>query len=384
MRRFHGDLLKGIPLLLTLILSGCIEHQYFYKFDRDSVCDFTYNARGDSLDIYDPPGSFPDSLLYQVKTWIEVDTAGRETYVLEAKRKFTGGELPRTLGLKEVPDIEILLHHPGSLKKTDLFFLTIYQFESVFIGRQRTLTEGDQWKFIPEECRILESDEDSTLSEEERTQLEEKYAAGMLIWSAERYKLRVREILNRCLENHPDKTVPQSWIGSALVEADSMIESFASSMDIKNLNFADLEWWDELAPKTNAILLGNLNILGDSALQSEILNVGELLEMKHQVTEDLMDESFKVMAELPGKLVSSDAEISPEGYLLWKFNGEDITDDDRIMKATSILWFPERLIGALVLLIVIFLGVRMKRPKEESGKSESSPYQDSIPPIGHG
>lgn len=374
-----------ILLLITFLFSGCIEHTYFYSFDLDGNCDFSYQARGDSLDIYDSPESLPDSLFFHLETWTEVDTGGAETFIIEAKRYLCGDSLPRTMSLKRTPLGDVLLQHPARLHRTALFFISLYSFKGTFEGRRRTSRGGDQWDYIPEECRQIESDEDTTLTDEERRFLEEKFAAGMLIWSAERYKLRVREIIDRVREQHPEIAIPQAWVDSALVEADSLVDSYIASLEWESLDFAELEWWDELKPETNRILLENLNMIGDATLQMDIVDVGDLLEMRHQVTEDLMDESFGALIHLPGYIVSCNTDSTAEGVLVWDFDGEDIGDEDYIIKALSFHVHYDRVIGALVLILVVFLGIQFKRPPSNRTESpEQSTPPRSVPPTGHG
>ncbi|TKJ40475.1 hypothetical protein CEE37_09180 [candidate division LCP-89 bacterium B3_LCP] len=381
-----GIFLVLIPIILFIIgLSGCVEHHYLYKFNVDGYCDFTYTARGDSLDIYEPQASYPDTLLYHIDTWTERDSSGTENYVLKATVRFHNDQLPRTLSLKEAPWGDVLLRHPAGLNSTSLFFLSTYKFQCVFRGRQRMQIEGDRWDYIPEECRILDSDSDSTLTEEERAVLEEKFAAGVLIWNTERYKLRIREILERSINMHPDIQVPQSWVDSALVEADALIGKIASNRQMESLDFADLEWWDEIEPQALPILLENLNFIGDSTLQAEIANISELLEFRHQVSEDLVDESFEVQVEIPGKLLNSNTEIDDDGLLLWEFTGEDLSDDDIMLSAFSVLIFTERIAGFLIIILASYLAIRIKRRGKEKVETPEPPQPPgSTPPMGHG
>jgi hypothetical protein len=291
------------------------------------------------------------------------------------------------LGLKEVPFAEVFLEHPARLVRTPLFFVSFYNFECRFEGRNRTELEGDLWMYIPEECRVLESGEDTTLSDHERLILEEKYAAGMIIWNTERYKLRAREIITRSMANRPEVDLPQQWVDSAMVEADSLIDAYASSIAVVDLDLVNLEWWDDLAPRINQILTENLNIIGDTIIFGEIVQVGELLEMRHQVTEDLMDESFKIRTDMPGRVISDNSLAMEEGVLIWTFNGEDLEDDDILLKATSLYLYPGRIIGVLVLALAVFLAVKLRKPKmpEETAEAEEPPQtHENPPPMGHG
>ena len=233
---------------ITLFSQGCISHFYTYKFGLDGNCDFSYEAKGDSADIYNPLGTYPESPFFVIETSTEVDSSGNTVFILQASRRFPPDSLPTTLGLREVPWTNVFLQHPAELKKTNLLFASIYKFKCTFKGRDLINTQGDRWKYIPPECKILETDADSTLSEDERAILEKEYLTGLLIWNTERYKLRFREIIKRVLTNNPEVTVPVEWVDSALVEVDYLIETYASGVELESTDFSNLEWWDDIAP----------------------------------------------------------------------------------------------------------------------------------------
>ncbi len=386
---------KSAPLITAAVLlfvgmfgSGCISHTFLYKFDLTGECEFTYIARGDSADIFNPPGSYPTEPFFEVTTRKEVDSTGTETFILEAHQLLPGDSLPETMGLRSTPGTEVFLEHPTKLRRTSLFFAVVFKFDEVFKGRKRTEIEGEKWDFIPEECRILENDPDSLgISEADHIVLKEKYAEGLLRWNKERYKRRIREILERAQKLHPDIKVPDEWLESALAETDSLIEAHTSVLDFDELNLSDLEWWDDLSAEVNLILSENLNIIGDSTLKAEIVHIGELLEMRHQVTEDLMDESFEVRVDLPGRVLKSNAKAMDTGVLIWKFEGEDLADDDITLSALSLYLFADRIAGILVLIVALFLAIKLRRRTPESGEEGESPTlpeHDSIPPVGHG
>ncbi|MCX6639637.1 MAG: hypothetical protein NTW14_04030 [bacterium] len=356
--------LLGAGLFGVFLFSGCIEHRYFYKFNLDGSCDLTYRAKGDSSDIYDEPRALPDSLVYAIRTFTEKDTNGTDKYVLEAKATFRSGKLPRTLGLKEVPWTEVFLHNPAQVKRTRFFFCTLFSFEADFKGRDRIKEEGDRWKYIPEECRPLEDPQDTTLSDTMRAELEKKYAAGMLIWNAERYKMRFRQILKQSLELHPEIKVPQGWMDSALAEVDSLINAYTAGMQIVDLNTVKLEWWKELAPAANLILAENLNILGgDSTLQAEIRQVGEILELRHLVSEDLADESFEVRVDLPGRIMKSNTTVMEEGDLIWKFTGSELDDQNVLLQAGSLYIYTYRVVATLLIVVLLLVYRKFKKSK---------------------
>jgi hypothetical protein len=368
--------LIGIGVFI-LITSGCIEHHYSYKVNMDGGVDFTYQARGDSVDIYNPHGSFPEDPFYKTKVWTEYDSNGAPTYVLEAQAHYTNGKPPATIGLREVPWGEILLHHPVTISRNPYFFFNLYRYAQTFIGRRSTDLEGDRWRYIPEECKVLETGGDSLLSDTERAVLEEKYAAGMLIWNAERYKMRVRQILERTLRQHPEYRIPQEWVDSSLAATDSMIYAYSLAAQLdsktKSLDQVNLEWWGAISEPLLDEILKNLNTIGDTTLPGELLRISELLELRHQVSEDLLDESYEIRVDLPGRILKSNSNVMDKGVLVWKIFGQDLQEADVTLKASSLYLFPARIVGFLVLLAAIYLAIRLPRKKREQTVSAPPP-----------
>jgi hypothetical protein len=350
-----------------MFFSGCIERHYSYKMNLDGACEFTYQARGDSSDIYDPLGSYPEAPFFNVTTRHETDDSGRTTFILEAQATYHHDSIPAVLGLREVPWAEILLHHPAKFSRAEYLLFNRYNFNLTFLGRKRDAIEGDRWKYIPAECRVLEEGKDSLLTDNERAVLEEKYAAGLILWNVERYRMRFQEILRRSLDLHPEIKISQAWVDSAKAELDSLLDlHFRAVLYLaaeKKLDQISLEWWEALGPAAHRIMLQNLNVIGDTALAGEILRVSQLLEMQHQVSEDLNDESFEIRLDLPGRITHSNSQIMEKGVLVWKYLGEDLLADDVVVEASSLYLFPGRIAGALIFLIVLFVVLWSRRRK---------------------
>jgi len=104
------------------VFNGCVEHIFVYQSDLNGICNFKYTAKGDSTDIYTPPGTTPDTIFFHITTSSEVDTAGNKKFILEATRKIPGDSLPTTLNLADESWADVYLSHPTELKKTYFFW----------------------------------------------------------------------------------------------------------------------------------------------------------------------------------------------------------------------------------------------------------------------
>jgi hypothetical protein len=197
--------------------------------------------------------------------------------------------------------------------------------------------------------------------------------------------MRLQETVNLARERYPDIEIPQAWIDSALVEGDAFIDNYVATHKWDSLDFADLEWWADLKPYTDRILAENLNIIGDTTFQTDLVHIGDMLELRHQVTEDLVDDTFVIRVKLPGFLISSNSESKEGEALVWEFDGDGLNDDNIEVKAVSVHIFFGRVIGALVLILVVLLGIQFRRPRQKKGDSpEQAVPTSSAPPTGHG
>jgi hypothetical protein len=356
-----------IALLLCgffLLFSGCIENRHTYKFNRDGSCNLTCQIRGDSADIYHPPGSYPESPTFQIKTSVEYDSAGKPTHVLEAAATFARDSLPAYFGSMRGAQAEFLVHHPVKLSMIRLFFLTIYKYEQVFEGRRRTATEGDRWKFIPAECKVLENGGDSLLSAAERSRLEEQYAAGMLLWNSARYNLRFQEIIKRLSESEARISLSSTLREELLQRLDTLVNDHSrleqALSPTNNLDMVDLEWWTDLSPQANVLLEQYLNPNADPRMQAQLLDVENLLEFRHSMDEDVADESFTIRVDLPGRIMRSNTKIMEKGVLVWKILGQDLEEENAMLQASSLYLHPTNIVITISLLIILIIVLRTR------------------------
>ncbi len=361
--------------IAILALSGCLEHQYTYKINLDGTVEFNYKTRGDSADIYDLTGNYPEAPQYRDTTYTELDTTGARVFVLEARALFPPDSLlPTTLGRPGVPWNEFRLQHPTKVSRQSYFLLTVYKFNETIAGRDRTTIEGDRSKYIPPECAVLENGQDSLLPPQERALLKEKYAAGTLMWNVERYKLRFREIIRRAQAAHKGISLDQERVDSALAALDSLTEAHLASIKTEDLDLTSLSWWQELAPAAHA-LIGELST--EAIWREEVARTGELLEIRQLISDDINDESFEIRVDMPGRVMKSNSKAMEKGVLIWKYAGTELQENDVVLQATSFYLHTFRIISVLVLLFAGLLVLLFRR-----ANAKKSALRPPPPPPG--
>jgi hypothetical protein len=242
--------------------------------------------------------------------------------------------------------------------------LNLYKFEQVFQNRKLTATEGDRWKFIPPECKVLEGGGDSLLNPAERAVLEEKYSGGMILWNANRYHLCFQEIIQRLTTGPPEIALPTAQREELLARLDTIVDRQSRNEQMVSpggkLDMVNLEWWNDLFPQANVLIEQYLNPSGAAAFQQQIITVEDMLEFRHKVTEDLRDESYTIRVDMPGRVMRSTTQVMEKGVLVWKLLGQDIDDADVTLQATSIYLHAVNMVVSLGCLVILILVIRAR------------------------
>ncbi|MCF7811647.1 hypothetical protein K9N50_11735 [bacterium] len=351
-----------ISVSIFLLTSyGCIEHTFNLTVKPDSITDIKYHARGDRMDFDDQGQLFPDSTIWEVKTWIE-KTDDDEVHHYESLVTIDDySKFSEMLNWKKTESDTVYLQHEFNILKQDSWFGTDWIFTGVLYSREFDKLYGDIWDFVPEECRIIDDDEMmKQLSTEEIKILEEKFAVGIIQWNISRYiKLfdrvwQLAEIRQPALMDTSETILSISRAGWA-----EDLHEYLNDQDIENPNTMNLEWWNDLRP----IFLGRLiDVAGEENVEL-FSTIGNSLERKYQISKDIEDDNFIFNLELPGNPSSTNGKEDENGRLTWEFSGKELQNSDGIMTAVSFefsLW-RTALIAFLIMLALNIIRTFVKK-----------------------
>jgi len=361
--------LKILPilLLLTLLLSSCLQHKIKIVVNEDGSVDYEYTISGDSADLYDGLTALPQGIPWEIKKYSQIDTTENSTdtsFFYIAKAHFAPGtRLPSGFGLEHLDFASIALELPLSVKRQNLFFLDKYSFELKFPSRRYTELYGNPQEYIPAECSRLENGD--SLSNSERQRLEKLQTEGYKSWAAATLTSRFIKSLEQSRKMHPEVKFDSTKIDTAKSALSAYIVAYIAKIDL-NQSPRDTDIWTVVFEPGFKLLEEHLNFIGDTTFFLDMRSAGQILSREYDVTSDLSDEAFSIELNLPGELKASSADTIMEENLRWEFNGDEISDSTKTLTAISVIYHYERMYitgGGILLIILVTFFITRKKSK---------------------
>ena len=86
------------------------------------------------------------------------------------------------------------------------------------------------------------------------------------------------------------------------------------------------------------------------------------------ITVELHDDTFKFAGVLPGLITKSNSDSVKNDTLWWIFSADDFLNDDYMIEAASVIYYPKRVqlivvIVAGVLLLTLFIYYRKRKSR---------------------
>lgn len=351
----------------AVVLGGCIQHRYLSNIWFDGAVSHTYEAIGDSADLYDGKITLPTGLWWNVETGVVRDSSGNDIYTYRASMRLrTARSLPSFYAPESTHCPEIFLRHPVDFRRIDGWFGVLFLYKQTFQSRQKEVKYGSIWDYVDPECEILlQQDKADSLSEEERSRLEDLYLAGLVDWTRAMLLKRCTAVLERDLAMHRDVSFSQDRIEGALSAARAELAQWEPEMGGTELLLGGEDLWDSIGRRALQSLSDRLEFVGNTTFFADLHMLGDMLQWEYQITKDLEDDEFEVRLTMPGYVFRKNAEDVSRDTLVWEFSGTDIFNEDMIITAESVhvRWLPVILLG-LAIVAVLTLFVRRRKPPE--------------------
>jgi hypothetical protein len=359
-------LLWLIALMCLLNLSGCIQHRFLTIIHPDGSVTHTYEASGDSADLYDNKITLPSGFWWKIETETSVDTSGQTVYTYRAKLNVPSARnIPESYAPEVAQFPEILLRHPIDIERYDALIGILFRYHQTFINRQKDAKYGNIWDTIDPECRILLDDTKAdSLPKEEKERLQALYLDGLIAWSRQMIVRRCHAILKRDLELHPNIALSPEQIKNAEQSVESFTLQWMPEDSGMSILLGEDDLWETLGKPALNNMTEELRYIGDSSFQADLVNLADMYQWEYDITKDLEDDEFQVKIILPGYYISDNAKEKNGDTLSWEFSGKDFYNENVLLKAQSIYvrWIPMSIFGLVVLGLIIWLLRRKPTP----------------------
>ena len=366
-------------LALSLILTACLENEETIEVRRDGSVHVKLVAKGDIVDLTDgyalpldapwvPSGDAPTWLehvgpdtgsAYVQERADEIDWVAKTHHkkddgmALVVEADFASVESwPRFHAPASEPYRGAYLERSASLKVDDKGDRVVYTFERIYHGRVNQgydVLEGLEFS-DDVEARF---EENQPLSADEL-----EYVAGALRSGAEAVAERAARDSILMVYTRGDAMLDPKVAERAVADVGAAVAALFTSAYVDRL-WTDSIAWDaaeqdgevEAGPHPIERIDEDMRTAFRTTLADSLAAQGAPVETinaalfgvewnltAHDHTTDLSDEKFAVRVALPGRIVGGNyAELDDDGRAKWEFEGEDLSDRDRVMRVVSVL-----------------------------------------------
>ncbi|WP_372365020.1 hypothetical protein [Candidatus Uabimicrobium sp. HlEnr_7] len=319
---------KYLLLFIFIGLTGCLERKEEVKIDKDGSIYAKWKIKGDKQDVVNGLQLPSKSFTVEQKEIVEND---KKRFVHKASGKFANiDSYTKALTFSEEDlQIEQNLRIEKNGSKTYYFFSREYQ------GR-------DWWKF--ERLKKQEIDQKLTkrvskkgidsLSLEERS----KFLNGLANFEVKKRLLIIEDALGQAII---EKQFALSAIDNTLSKLDEKYREIISAQTIELfLSLSKQQQAQKITLSEQKINEYNSQILNENFASypvSEIQKHIHKAKKLYQLSEDIMDENFKVHLTLPGRIISTNGERIEKNGVFWETNGKSLANRNVMLQAVSVV-----------------------------------------------
>jgi len=350
-------------LSLLLVFNSCLQHLFKITVLEDGSVEYFYKVSGDSSDLYDKTTDLPLEAEWTIMRFTELDTTddGVDTvYVLTAERTFAVNEVQFA---DNFSSREELLQHPLKIRKNDLFFITSYNFDFTFIGREMADLYGSEEDYLPEEIKSEEGELSDSMKAVQEAQIKE----GYLNWGADFYWKRFNFAIQ---ESREYTNIAEDSTFMLELEADlkAYLLSELPKFDLES-DLNDEFIWPTISEGGYNLVAAAFQVDRQSELMVSVRKNAEFQQLCYSATNDLQDESFKIELEMPGIIKSNNADSTAGNLLVWEFDADAILDSTKHLSAVSIKYQYQFIFTAaaiIIIIVIIVLGRVLTRRKNNA------------------
>jgi hypothetical protein len=323
--------------LIAVIAGGCVEREERITIDQEGGVRMQLRFEADSFDELHGGDAVPTLAGgWVVEERMERDADDEETYFLTAEAMFApGAKLPANLA-------DPLAHEPGVNLQFPTEVTVERRRDGTYFHFHRTY-EPRAWAFnapprvaIEEKLRELEDRDLRGLSLGERRELVGLFVA----METQKYAYFARSAFEDALEDVPQDAYLHVYaaidgVGDAL-DVEAIAELLAAPQD---------ETQEEaLEAYAKAFEIDTLKAMKEALRDRAGLGAHQVDAFErryewhtryHGITEELANDTFRIVVELPGEIVGHNGDGIEDGGVVWEFAGDFVRDRTMELMATS-------------------------------------------------
>jgi hypothetical protein len=330
--------LAGFPLL---ILPGCVRRGERIVIEPDGTAHLTVEFEGDPDDVRSGDAMLEDPGLWEVKDQLEVKDDGDEELTRTAKITVPpGGEFPTHYAGHDAELADLALDMATWLEVEERPDGTYYHFKRVYHRRDWARIDYFRHKELEDGLKKLDEKEAAELTDADRQDIANallRFEAYKTIKLAEAAAESVGPPLaqddwlavHRGICGVFEAIDPREVMALLVLEGDEADAQIAAAVqEVKENLEATIER-----------ILDERDRSGRLAVA--FMDQYERERQRYAITEDLQDDVWEVVVELPGRVVGHNSfgadEPEHEKAIQWEFEGDMLNDQDVILMATSVV-----------------------------------------------
>lgn len=335
-KRIAGGAVVGLGMLALL---GCLKREETIRIEPDGTAHLQMVFNGNPDDVRTGDAMLEDPGPWEVKDAIETDNDGDEDLTRTATLTVPPGEeFPTHFAGDDTELADLCLAMSTSLEIEERSDGTYYHFRRVYHRRDWARIDYFRRKFVEDSLKKLEEEDFAELNETGQWQI-----ARDLLDLEGLKTLVLAEAAAKAVEpplRQDDRLAIHQVIAGVFreVDTDRVVKILLLDDDLKDAEIAGAvqEVRDELERKINEVLSAR-----DPAgtLGRVFMDQFERERRRYAISEDLADERWKVVVELPGRILghNSLAGDPDDGEVRWEFDGDALYDRDEVLLATSVV-----------------------------------------------
>ncbi len=320
----------GVLLAAAVSLTGCLEREEKIVVRRNGSMQMEVTFKGAVGEFSGPAAMATREGGWAVEFEDQEKEDGETERTLRGRQAFRPDEWPDTFATGD--DVDVALRFPTTLTIERRRDGVYYHFERTYEPREMARYKrhqemfGKLWQEKLGETEFAEAD---PVQQREAVGLLRDYELARQMEYVEAGLAEMKEVWPLDLRLDARAEFRGPYVAAELDEVVGMLSRPDAGPDLEGFS-AELR---AAAREAMADLLQERRVPRREV--DEFFSAIDFEARRHEVTEDLSDESFQISVQLPGRVIAHDGELDGKA-VKWSFVGEALMDRTHVLRATSV------------------------------------------------